>query len=102
MIFRVDKTESDTCGNEWSAGEPEYIESDTLKDAWIKLNNPRISCYWLDGEKDGIPRYRTPEGKGYGQWEENPEFDFERDIDNVSSFDCIGFSGIKVRKINIR
>ena len=35
------------------------------------------------GEKIIIKKWRTPAGKGYGQWEENPEFDFEKDLTDI-------------------
>ena len=35
------------------------------------------------GAKIIIEKWRTPAGKGYGQWEENPEFDFEKDLPNI-------------------
>jgi len=103
MIFRVDHTNADTCGNEWVAGETEYIEAATSRDAWIKLGSPSVSRYWLDGgNREGISRIRTPNGEGYGQWEDNPEFDFERDIDGVTSFKSGAFVGLNVYKIDVR
>jgi len=30
-----------------------------------------------------IKKWRTPAGKGCGQWEENPEFDFEKDLTDI-------------------
>jgi len=100
MIFRIDYTRGDTCGNEWAEGEPEYLEENSLEEAWKKLKKPAVSGYWI--EKKYIFFSRTPNGEGYGIWEDNPEFNFKKDIKIATGFKSGGFVGIKVQSIRIK
>ena len=100
MIFAVQKTEADTCGNEWNVGEIEHYEAKSLKQMWQKLKKPVVSKY-VTPEKS-ISRFRTPKGKGYGQWEKNPDFNWENDIEHAIEFKSCGFSGIYVYPITVK
>lgn len=64
-----------------------YYAAKSIKDV-IQKENIKVRSYTLDkvnkyGAPIKIEKWRTPAGKGYGQWEENPEFDFEKDLPNI-------------------
>ena len=44
---------------------------------------------------------RTPAGKGYGQWEDNPEFNFEKDLPNIIAVSSGGFGKTHISEIKI-
>jgi hypothetical protein len=106
--FKIDYNLSDACGNTWVDKNilSKYYQAKSIKDVWVKLGRPTIAGYWYNRnywEKydNCINRYRTPEGKGYGIWEENPKFKFEEDMDKINGFYCGGFSGMQVREIEV-
>jgi len=65
-----------------------YYAAKSIKDV-IQKENIKVCSYTLNNKRDKygklikIEKWRTPAGKGYGQWEENPEFDFEKDLPNI-------------------
>ena len=64
-----------------------YYAAESIKDV-IQKENIKVCSYTLNkvnkyGAPIKIEKWRTPAGKGYGQWEENPEFDFEKDLPNI-------------------
>jgi len=64
-----------------------YYAAKSIKDV-IQKENIKVCSYTLNkvnkyGAPIKIEKWRTPAGKGYGQWEENPEFDFEKDLPNI-------------------
>ncbi len=64
-----------------------YYAAKSIKDV-IQKENIKVCSYTLNkvnkyGAPIKIEKWRTPVGKGYGQWEENPEFDFEKDLPNI-------------------
>jgi len=64
-----------------------YYAAKSIKDV-IQKENIKVRSYTLNkvnkyGAPIKIEKWRTPAGKGYGQWEENPEFDFEKDLPNI-------------------
>ncbi|MDX1472146.1 MAG: hypothetical protein R3213_11670 [Flavobacteriaceae bacterium] len=98
MIFVVSRYSADTCGNYSSEGV-EYLESNSLVDLWTKIGKPNVCGYEIN--KKWIRSSRTPEGKGYGIWESNPNFDWERDLYQATAFEVGGFSGYVVREIKL-
>ena len=64
-----------------------YYAAKSIKDVIQKENIIVCSYSFNKVNKYGAPikieKWRTPAGKGYGQWEENPEFDFEKDLPNI-------------------
>jgi hypothetical protein len=65
-----------------------YYAAKSIKDVIQKMHLQSVCSYTLNkvnkyGAKIIIEKSRTPDGKGYGQWEENPEFDFEKDLPNI-------------------
>jgi hypothetical protein len=85
--FRVYSSCSDTWRN--GAKPNNYYAAKSIKDVIQKMHLKNVSSYTLNnkwnkyGEPKKIEKSRTPDGKGYGQWEENPEFDFEKDLPNI-------------------
>jgi hypothetical protein len=64
-----------------------YYAAKSIKDV-IQKENIKVCSYTLNkvnkyGAPIKIEKWRTPAGKGYGQWEENPEFNFEKDLPNI-------------------
>jgi hypothetical protein len=64
-----------------------YYAAKSIKDV-IQKEQIEVCSYTLNkvnkyGAKIIIKKWRTPAGKGYGQWEENPEFDFEKDLTDI-------------------
>jgi hypothetical protein len=64
-----------------------YYAAKSIKDV-IQKEQLKVCSYTLNkvnkyGAKIIIKKWRTPVGKGYGQWEENPEFDFEKDLTDI-------------------
>ncbi len=88
MIIRVTCAQSDTCGNSAQVGESMYMGAESLPDAWALLGHPRVVAYVRDGEE--VRNVRTPPGKGYGHWEDNPDFDWSRDQHNATSVVVVG------------
>lgn len=100
-LFKIYYTNSDTCGNTWDSEEPEeYVMEPTLKDVWIKLKKPRVTTYWVKDVETFFKR--TPKGMGFGIWEKNPFFDWERDIDLATGFSTGGFSSLVVKELPIK
>ena len=85
--FYVYYTYADTCGSVWrNNNKPtKYYESESIKDV-IHKENIEVSSYTLNtsGVSVKVDKYRTPVGKGYGHWEINPDFNFEKDLPNIS------------------
>jgi hypothetical protein len=84
-------------------GEPEvegesYLEADSLVTVWTRFKKPCVTDYRLRGK--WVFRSRTPKGKGFGIWEDNPAFDWERDKAKATAFRAGGVlvTPIKVRK----
>ena len=79
-----------TCSdNSWSnrVKPSNYYAAKSIKDV-IQKEQIEVCSYTLNkvnkyGAKIIIKKWRTPAGKGYGQWEENPEFDFEKDLTDI-------------------
>jgi hypothetical protein len=65
-----------------------YYAAKSIKDV-IQKEHIKVCSYTLNNKWDKygksikIEKWRTPAGKGYGQWEENPEFNFEKDLPNI-------------------
>jgi hypothetical protein len=64
-----------------------YYAAKSIKDV-IQKEQLKVCSYTLNkvnkyGAKIIIKKWRTPVGKGYGQWEDNPEFDFEKDLTDI-------------------
>ena len=100
MIFKIEQTAGDTCGNEWIEGESEYLEGKSISHAWEKLGKPRVTKYHINGRD--VDCIRTPKGQGYGIWEDNPNFNWNRDKNKATLFETGGFAGIRVEPIKVR
>ena len=99
-IYKVIHTSSDTCGNTWSDDkDTQYWRADSLEHAWMRLGSPKVTTYFIDGK--AVDRARTPKGKGYGIWETNPDFNWERDAKKATSFTVAGFTGLRVSKLQV-
>jgi hypothetical protein len=86
--FKINYILSDTCGNVWKdeTRETEYFCANNIKELWNKLDNPTVSGFHINGK--WVYRSQTPKGKGYGIWESNPEFNFDRDALAVNCLIC--------------
>lgn len=80
---------SDCSDNSWSnrVKPSNYYSAKSIKDV-IQKEQIKVISYTLNkvnkyGAKIIIEKWRTPAGKGYGQWEDNPEFDFEKDLTDI-------------------
>lgn len=102
MIFKITEMGADTCGNEWSDGEPTYLEATSAAEAWKKLGKQSVVSYQIG--RESIEMSRTPKGAGYGIWELNPEFNWKRDMGRATSFRCSGggFGSICVDPIKVK
>lgn len=102
MIFKVTIIKGDTCGNTWVDDEPTYLEANDVVDAWKKLGKQQVCSYSIG--KKYIDFSRTPKGKGFGIWENNPEFNWEHDMNKATSFSCVGggFGHIDVVPIKVK
>ncbi len=88
MIFKIDHTAGDTCGNEWIEGESEYLEAKSLEDAWKKLKKPYVHTYCI---------------KNYWiYWENNPDFNWEKDMAEATGFKSGAFNGLQVTSIKVK
>lgn len=104
MFFKKLKISSDTCGNSWSNGEPEYYQAESLRKLWNFFGQPKFFGYTLPNGKT-INKSRTPKGQGYGTWEPNPDYDPEYGLDHAVVLDGAVFpngsiiSEIQVAKV---
>ena len=76
-----------SCSNNSWIKPSNYYAAKSIKDV-IQKEQIKVCSYTLNkvnkyGAPIKIEKWRTPAGKGYGQWEENPEFDFEKDLPNI-------------------
>ena len=76
-----------SCSNKGWIKPSNYYAAKSIKDV-IQKEQIKVCSYTLNKvNKYGAPiiikKWRTPAGKGYGQWEENPEFNFEKDLPNI-------------------
>ena len=76
-----------SCSNNSWIKPSNYYAAKSIKDV-IQKEQIKVCSYTLNkvnkyGEPIIIEKWRTPAGKGYGQWEENPEFDFEKDLTDI-------------------
>ncbi len=76
-----------SCSNNSWIKPSNYYAAKSIKDV-IQKEQIKVCSYTLNKvNKYGAPiiikKWRTPAGKGCGQWEENPEFDFEKDLPNI-------------------
>lgn len=93
-------TSGDTCGNSSYEGGPVYYSAKNLKALWDYLKKPRVTAYTVKSGK--ISCFRTPHGKGYGQWENNPNFDIDYGLSHGTGFEVtLGFNGYEVWEINM-
>lgn len=100
--FRLHYSRGDTCGNEWteSSDPVKYYSTNSIKDVIDKLKITHISAYTLKN-KQVVDRFRTPKGQGYGIWEENPNFNFERDLPDIVGVEFGGFRATHITEITI-
>ena len=98
MIFRVDRIAGDY-GDGEEILKTEYLEADSLAQAWEKMGKPEVIEYRL---RDWVDFQRTPAGKGFGQWEPNPKFDWSRDKDKARGFVCSSRGLIRVEPIKVK
>lgn len=100
--FRVSYECADTCGNTWTEDKDpvQYIQAENLAKVWEHFNKPRITKY---ATRDGgwMSFIRTPKGQGYGIWEDNPNFDFEKELnaDNLTAIETGGFHSLIIREV---
>jgi hypothetical protein len=93
---------ADTCGNTWQdEKEPvRHLLADDLRKVWEHFKQPRVTGYTC---KDGksVMHIRTPKGQGYGIWEDNPDFNFENELnaDNLSGFEAGAFHSLVVSEL---
>ena len=76
-----------SCSNNSWIKPSNYYAAKSIKDV-IQKEQIKVCSYTLNkvnkyGAKIKIKKWRTPAGKGCGQWEENPEFDFEKDLTDI-------------------
>lgn len=76
-----------SCSNNSWIKPSNYYAAKSIKDV-IQKEQIKVCSYTLNKvNKYGAPiiikKWRTPAGKGCGQWEENPEFDFEKDLTDI-------------------
>ena len=76
-----------SCSNNSWIKPSNYYAAKSIKDV-IQKEQIKVCSYTLNKvNKYGAPiiikKWRTPVGKGCGQWEENPEFDFEKDLTDI-------------------
>ena len=81
-----------------------YYAAKSIKDV-IQKEQIEVCSYTLNkANKYGAPiiikKWRTPAGKGCGQWEENPEFDFEKDLTDIVAVSGDG-GDIRIKEILI-
>ena len=98
MIFKVDYVGADMCGNTWAEGPSDYVRAADIVDLWWRLSSPRVTSYDVNGVR--VPKSRTPRGQGYGNWEENPDFNWLVDMYRAQAFEAYGRSHIRVETIN--
>ena len=98
MIFKVDYIGADTCGNSWIEDPTDYVEADGIDDVWQRMGCPRVTAYYVHDFR--VPKSRTPRGQGYGNWEENPDFNWLVDMYRAQAFEAYGRSHIRVETIN--
>jgi hypothetical protein len=98
VIFKVDYIGADMCGNTWAEGPPDYVEANDIESLWQRMGCPRVTEYVVNDFR--VPKSRTPRGKGYGIWEENPDFNWLVDMYRADSFEAYGRSHIRVEIIN--
>ena len=84
MIFKLQKRGWDTCGNTWNIGEPYYYEEDSIDSLWRRIGSPKICGYYIKDEF--VFSIRTPKGMGYGIWESNPHFDWDKNKNVATGF----------------
>jgi len=97
IIYKVQHHGLDLCNNSWEEGKPTYWEAVNAQDIWLKLGRPTADWYMLDDKR--IDRHRTPEGKGTGYYEDNPEFDWRKDLAYIEAF---GSCFLTITPIEIR
>ena len=101
MLFSISHMCADTCGNEWKSDKPtEYMEAASVRELWEHLGSPTITDYWTDDKS--VSYWRTPEGQGYGIWEENPEFNFEEVMEDAKAFKFGAFCSTIVSKVDVK
>lgn len=105
--FSAYYTCADTCGNTWidDAKSISYYAAKSIKDV-IEKEQIKVSSYTLNkvnkyNNPIVIDSMRTPAGKGYGQWEDNPEFNFEKDLPNIIAVSSGGFGKTHISEIKI-
>ena len=98
MIFKVDYNCADMCGNTWTESPPDYVEADSLDTVWQRMGSPRVTACVVGGIR--VPKSRTPPGRGYGIWEDNPDFNWEVDMYRAESFEAYGRNHICVETVN--
>ena len=100
--FRVSYECADTCGNTWVDDKDpvKYLQADNISKVWEHFKKPRITKYETKGGKC-VMFIRTPKGKGYGIWEDNPEFDFEKELNanNLVAIETGGFRSMIVSEV---
>jgi len=101
-LFVVSYEHGDTCGNTWAESKDPvlYFRAANIKRVWERLGKPRVTQYTMKNGKE-VSFLRTPKGKGYGQWEDNPDFDFQREltVDNLKTIETGGFFSTIVREL---
>ena len=99
--FVITHEHGDTCGNTWVEDKDpiRYLCAFSMRKVWEHLGKPIVTEYGL-GSKI-VNMSRTPKGKGYGIWEKNPNFNWERDLDanHITYFRSGGFYSTIVREI---
>ena len=105
--FVVRYFKADTCGNSWNDDSKciKYYAAKSIMDV-IQKEQINVCSYTLNktnkyGAPTVIDQFRTPAGKGYGLWENNPEFDFEKDFSNIIAVSGGGFKETHISEINI-
>ena len=101
-LFVVSYQHGDTCGNTWSEDKDPvlHFQADNISKVWGHLNKPKVTQYTTKNNKY-VSFVRTPKGRGYGIWEDNPDFAFDRELasNNISSFETGGFFSTIVSEI---
>lgn len=66
------------------------------------MKSPKVHTYWI-GEKV-FDFSRTPAGRGFGIWEDNPGFNWKCDMPKVTAFAFCGggFGSVYVSPIRVR
>lgn len=101
-IYSVEYICSDTSGNSWAGDEPiQYIDATSIYRVYADVGQNRDICsYRINGKT--VERSRTPPGKGYGNWENNPAFNLSESRNATQLSVSIGLGRLVITELPVR